>query len=168
MKAGPSTLAEVLVVGTDAFQEAKTALSHLPGQGVASQARSRSATYAMTLYSHNPLATLRHTRCTIAGAALIWRLAFVHDAASDDLTAPTVMLSRLKLPCSECHVRDGNANYEPACRMGRRWRASRRLWRRWRRERTCESEDRRASCLLVLVMSCARALAAMPVHHHPT
>jgi hypothetical protein len=39
MNAGPSALAEVLVVGTDAFQQAKAALSHLPGQGGAPQVR---------------------------------------------------------------------------------------------------------------------------------
>ena len=39
MKASPGTLAEVLVVGTEAFQQARAALNHLPGQGVASQVR---------------------------------------------------------------------------------------------------------------------------------
>ena len=59
MKAGPGTLAEVLVVGTDAFQEARAALNHLPGQGAASQVRARRAA--------GP-----HGRCP--GHVLLWSL----------------------------------------------------------------------------------------------
>ncbi len=146
MKAGPGTLAEVLVVGTDAFQEARAALNHLSGQGVASQVRTRRQE------PHTDAVPSRPANCPSRAWFLWLSLRNIETRAAVSHIVSHVRSQHAPhhtVSCSHCAQKPalGGALLIRTCvlfRMGRHSRVSLKLWRPWRRGRNCASGARQA------------------------